>query len=120
MTSLLMSRGDTANFDVYVTHPITGDPVDIASADLEMNAALSFHDVERVFHVTTAGTADGDITPTPGQVGRALVALSPVATSDLPNTFTRLSFEVVCSIGGDRWTVDRGMLVIVPNVPVSA
>lgn len=117
MTTLVMSRGDTANFDVYVTHPITGQPVDIDTASIVMNATTSPHGNTRQFQVTTAA---GDIVPTPGETGRALVTLPTGATSGLPNEMTRLFFEVIVTIDTDVWTVDRGMLLVLPNVPVPA
>ena len=116
MTTLRMTRGDAAKFDLVVRHPVTGEPVDLDGADVVMTAAVSMYTDEQLFSVTSD---EGDIVPTPGEPGRALITVPAAATAELANEFHRLYFDVVVTDTDGPMTVDGGVLIVQPNVPVT-
>ena len=114
MALLEMIRGESAEWDVYVRHPITSLPIDLTDKDLRFMAKREFSDDDPVIDVSTP--SEIYITDPPG--GLAHIKVPWEQTMVLDNEKTRLVYEFEISAGSDKSKGDSGYLIVNPEVIV--
>lgn len=118
MTDLTMIRGDTAQFTTTATKD--GVPLDLTDCEVTISARLKFSSPTAVFtlgnHDSLSGVTIPDQTD-PDNTGTLYWDVPDTATEDLPARTTTLRWDCeVVEPDGTRSTVDRGELVVSPDV----
>ena len=109
MNDLEMTRGDTQAYDIAVTDPATGNPIDLNGKTLAFMAKRSVSDAN-ANAVISKGIGTG-ITVTNAVGGLATLTIDLVDTSALVET-TQLAYDLQLNNGGQVFTIANGYLLV--------
>ena len=113
---LEMTRGDTAEWDVKVRHPVTKAPTDLTDAEIKFVAKRQFDDPdgEAVINLSIGSGVTVVGAPANGDVH---LKVPEAQTDSLEDDTVTLHFDFqVKKPGVSRWTPSRGLLFVYPDV----
>ena len=119
---LRIHRGDTEQFNVVVSDPDTGDPIDISSMSLRFTAKYRTSDMDDEAVIVKTSTYGGiDL----GYDGAAVITIDPEDTSALTKTTTLLwDLQVTDNFGTVRTAAPppgkSARLIIYADVSITA
>lgn len=111
-----MVRQDTYRMDIVATQSNNGNALDLTGALLTMTARFEQNSPTEVFSLTTTG---GGIVITDATAGAFTVTIPSSATAAVPLVRTELFFDIQYALGSVRYTISRGILVVLPDTTTS-
>ena len=100
-------RGDTREFDLDLTDPLTGAAYDFSGASIAFTVEDDLFGPKSVGDGITVDESSGSVT----------VTIDPDDTEDAPDYRMRYRYDVqVTTAAGDVTTPQRGMLTVLPDV----
>jgi len=115
---LEMVRGDSAEWDVEIFHPVTKQPLNLSGCTIKFAAKRKYSDLDADAIINISSPTEITITP-PDSDGKAHIKVPAADTLDLDNVQTKLVYDLQVTKGSDRWTVDRDSLLVLPEVVAS-
>jgi len=111
-----MFRGDTLTFELALTNPKTGAPLDITGAKIWFTAKNNYVDPDNQA-VIALDTVSGGVAITDAVRGLARVDVPPLATRSFPDGPVKTVYDVqIKDAAGIVTTVESGTLKVWPDV----
>jgi hypothetical protein len=114
---LRMVRGDTAEFEFHVIHPVTEESVNLTGTDLRFVGRRAYGDPDPP--VIDCGLSDITLYDQGQEAtkGRGKIKVPASQTDSLEDETVELKFDFQVKEGStSRWTTARGTLFVYPDV----